>query len=110
MRILAPLTFAGLLFVMTTLTALASHGPTTIPAPVPAHGSVWFGSGLDRYEAISTLVPAHGSVWFGSGLEHFDTLTVPVPVDGSGLEHSDTTLIIPVPVYGIALFGQGIGH
>ena len=90
MKIFVTLAVAGALLLTTTTTALASHGATQIAAPVPAHGSVWFGSGLDSYD--TDQFPVHGSVWFGSGLDRYDTVAVPVPVHGS------------------VRFGEGLGH
>ena len=88
------MTFALLVMLLlaTATTALASHGARLSESPVPAHGSVWFGSGLGRYDTVSVPGPVHGSVWFGSGLDRYDTLSVPVPVHGS------------------VRFGEGLGH
>ena len=77
--------------IMTTVgTALASHDITKTAAPVPAHGSIWHGTGLDRYDTVQ--LPPHGSLWYGSGLDQYDHVT------------------IPVSVHGIELFGEGLGH
>lgn len=58
------------LTVLATTTALAAHGAKAPSAPVPAHGSIWFGDGLERYGGLPTglVLPAHGSIWFGEGL------------------------------------------
>ena len=71
MKTLVALTLAGILLLTSVTAALASHGTTTPEAaPVPAHGSVWFGSGLASFDSAN-VQPLHGSIWFGSGLQHF---------------------------------------
>lgn len=91
MKTLIALAVAGALLLATVSTALASHGASRPTAPVPAHGSVWFGSGLVRYRSAEAM-PLHGSVWFGSGLVHYEPVST------------------PKPVHGIAPLGAGLGH
>ena len=83
-------TAVTVLFIATAGAALASHDITKTAAPVPAHGSVWHGSGLERYDVIQ--LPAHGSIWYGSGLDQYDHISV------------------PIPVHGIESFGERLGH
>ena len=67
MKFISTFTVVVALLLITATAALASHGAGPPSAPVPAHGSIWMGSGLARYDT-TVYLPAHGSVWFGEGL------------------------------------------
>lgn len=75
MKLASVLATVVALTVLATTTALAAHGAKAPSAPVPAHGSIWFGDGLERYGDLPTgfVLPAHGSIWFGEGLSRINT-------------------------------------
>jgi len=58
------------LMALTVTTALANHGASLPTAPMPAHGSIWFGEGMSHYEGLNAKLtpPLHGSIWFGEGV------------------------------------------
>ena len=55
----------------------ASHGVKSPAHVLPAHGSIWMGSGLDRFETTVSF-PPYGSIWMGNGLKHYEAVTAPV--------------------------------
>jgi hypothetical protein len=67
-----------------TPVALASHGAEPSSVPVPSHGSIWMGNGLERYET-TVPVPSHGSIWMGSGLERYETTIPAQTIEGETL-------------------------
>ena len=77
MKNLVAIAFAGILLLASTTNVLAVHGVPPESDPLPLHGSVWFGSGLERFVADGEQ-PLHGSVWFGNGLAHYGVEIAPV--------------------------------
>lgn len=75
------------LMALTAAPARASHGAKLPTAPMPAHGSIWFGNGLGRYQVETARLapPAHGSIWFGAGLDRYGraAATPAMPAHGS---------------------------
>lgn len=91
---------AIMLTMLSAATVFAAHDAKLPAAPLPAHGSIWFGDGLERFSGPQTRVniPPHGSIWFDDGLEHVS---------------SPHTGVIPqakvsIPVHGSVWFGDGL--
>jgi hypothetical protein len=47
---------AVMLAMLSATTAFASHGAKLLPAPLPAHGSIWYGQGLEQYAGAQTAM------------------------------------------------------
>ena len=112
MKILVTLAVAGALLLTTVTSALASHGATTVSAPVPAHGSVWHGTGLDRYDVAPDTLLVHDSALYGGGPDRYFSESATVSVYGNSWYGGgpDRYNTVTVPVHANALYGEALGH
>ena len=112
MKHIAVLALAVALLIGSATTALAASRTSDEAVALPAHGSVWFGSGLAQFDQMEAQ-PLHGSVWFGSGLAQFvDTEAQPLHGSvwfGNGLAQYGVQ-IAPVNSFDTAMIARGAAH
>lgn len=118
MKTLIVLTIAVVLLLIPATVAVADAAGGS-PA-VPAHGSVWFGSGLEVLAPVDAA-PLHGSVWFGSGLERYAAQSTPINAhdmamirrgaaqNGTAL-HSSGAAVSPENSFDVAMIRRGATH